>query len=80
MKGTTSVTSTPTPAPETWPDLLTVAEAGAYINTSERFARRLVSDRRVQVVKLGKHVRIPRPALDEYVAANTRQPAAAERD
>ena len=62
------------PAPEAWPDLLTVAEAAAYINTSERFARRLVSDRRVQVVKLGKHVRIPRPALDEYVAANTREP------
>lgn len=65
---------------EAWPDLLTVAEAAAYINTSERFARRLVSDRRVQVVKLGKHVRIPRPALDEYVAANTRQPATAARN
>lgn len=70
----------PAPAPETWPELLTVAEAAAYINTSERFARRLVSDRRVQVVKLGKHVRIPRPALDEYVAANTRQPTTAARD
>ncbi|MFF0910133.1 excisionase family DNA-binding protein [Microbacterium enclense] len=68
------------PAAEACPDLLTVAEAAAYINTSERFARRLVSDRRVQVVKLGKHVRIPRPALDDYVAANTRQPATAARD
>jgi excisionase family DNA binding protein len=69
---------TPAPAPaaaptsEPRPDLLTVAEAAAYTNTSERFARRLVSDRRVPVVKLGKHVRIPRTALDEYIAANTR--------
>ena len=65
-----------TTAPDDHPDLLTVAEAAAYINTSERFARRLASERRVQVVKLGKHVRIPRRALDEYVAANTRQRAA----
>lgn len=61
------------PAPEQWPDLLTVTEAAGYTNTSERFARRLVSDRRVPVVKLGKHVRIPRAALDEYIAANTRE-------
>lgn len=74
-----SETTARTPVPETWPDLLTVAEAAAYINTSERFARRLVSDCRVQVVKLGKHVRIPRPALDDYVAANTRHPATAAR-
>ncbi|MCX6501148.1 MAG: helix-turn-helix domain-containing protein [Microbacterium sp.] len=60
------------PTPEQWPDLLTVAEAAAYTNTSERFARRLVSDRRVPVVKLGKHVRIPRTALDAFIAANTR--------
>jgi excisionase family DNA binding protein len=53
-------------------DLLTLPEAAAYTNTSERFARRLVSERRIPIVKLGRHVRISRAALDEYIAANTR--------
>ncbi|MDZ8201867.1 excisionase family DNA-binding protein [Microbacterium sp. SSW1-59] len=74
MNASPTTATAAAPPAETRPDLLTVAEAAANINTSERFARRLVSDRHVQVVKLGKHVRIPRPALDEYVAANTREP------
>ena len=61
------------PTTEAHPELLTIQEAGEYTNTSERFARRLVSEGRIDVVKVGKHVRIPRAALDAFIAQNTRQ-------
>jgi excisionase family DNA binding protein len=51
--------------------LLTVAEFGEATRTSERFARRLVAERRIRFVKLGRFVRIPQTALDEFVAAGT---------
>ena len=37
---------------------LTVAEAATYLNTSERFVRRLVAERRVAFHHVGRHVRI----------------------
>lgn len=57
-----------------YPELLTLEQAGAYTNTSLRFMRRLVSERRVPVVRLGKHVRVQRQALDIWITAST-QPA-----
>ncbi|MFI1419306.1 excisionase family DNA-binding protein [Streptomyces sp. NPDC020731] len=55
--------------------LLTVAEAGEALGTGERFIRRLIAERRIRYVKLGRPVRIPASALDEYVQARTVEPA-----
>jgi excisionase family DNA binding protein len=47
--------------------LLTVSQAGDYLGTGERFIRRLITERRIAYVKLGKHVRLQRSALDAFV-------------
>jgi len=47
--------------------LLTVIEAGRVLGTTERFPRRLIAERRIRFVKLGRHVRIPESALAEFV-------------
>lgn len=39
--------------------LLTVAEAGEMLGTGERFVRRLIAERRIRYVKLGRPVRVP---------------------
>jgi excisionase family DNA binding protein len=49
--------------------LLTVAQAGDYLGTGERFVRRLIAQRRITYVKLGKFVRLQRSTLDAYIAA-----------
>ena len=35
--------------------LLTVAQAGEYLGTGERFIRRLITERRISYVKVGKN-------------------------
>ena len=47
--------------------LLTVAEAGEYLGTGERFIRRLITERRIAYVKIGKYVRLERATLDALV-------------
>ncbi|MGW7349936.1 helix-turn-helix domain-containing protein [Streptomyces sp. NPDC054784] len=54
--------------------LLSVQEVADRLGTGVRFARRLVEERRITFVKVGRHVRIPEGAVDAYVAANTVQP------
>ena len=49
--------------------LLTVEEAAARLGTSTRFVRRLVFERRIAYVKLGRHVRIPARDLDAFIRA-----------
>jgi excisionase family DNA binding protein len=49
--------------------LLTVAEACDYLGTGERFIRRLITERRISFVKVGKYVRVERSALDVLVDA-----------
>lgn len=49
--------------------LLTVEQAAERLGTTVRFIRRLRSERRIAVVKLGKHVRIDSADLDAYIAA-----------
>lgn len=49
--------------------LLTIDQAAEYLGTGQRFVRRLISERRIPYVKLGKHVRLERCALDAFVAA-----------
>lgn len=47
--------------------LLNVAQAAAYLGTSERFPRRLIAQRRVRFVRVGRFVRIPLSALAEFI-------------
>jgi excisionase family DNA binding protein len=49
--------------------LLTVEEAAAQLGTSTRFVRRLVFERRIAFVKVGRHVRIAPADLDAFIAA-----------
>ncbi|WP_333769542.1 helix-turn-helix domain-containing protein [Streptomyces sp. IBSBF 2435] len=59
--------------------LLTVEQAAERLGTGVRFPRRLIEERRITFVKVGRHVRIPASALDAFVAANTVQPRDAAR-
>jgi excisionase family DNA binding protein len=55
--------------------LLTVAEAAELLNTSQRFPRRLIEERRIRFVRVGpRHVRIPESALREFIAAGLVEP------
>jgi excisionase family DNA binding protein len=54
--------------------LLTVAEAAELLGTSERFPRRLIADRRIRFVRIGRLVRIPETALREFIAAGVVEP------
>jgi excisionase family DNA binding protein len=49
--------------------LLTVEEAAGRLGTSTRFVRRLIFERRIAFVKVGRHVRIAPEDLDAFVAA-----------
>lgn len=51
--------------------LLTVQQVAEALGTTVRFPRRLIEERRITFVKVGRHVRIPESAVDEYIAANT---------
>jgi excisionase family DNA binding protein len=53
---------------------LSVDQVAEVLGTTVRFPRRLIEERRITYVKVGRHVRIPESALQEYVAANTVQP------
>ncbi|MER5350483.1 excisionase family DNA-binding protein [Kitasatospora sp. NPDC002551] len=63
--------------------LLTVKEAaellGTWETSGERFPRRLVAERRIAFVKVGRHVRIPEDALATYIAERTVQPVTRSR-
>jgi len=47
--------------------LLTVEEVAERLNTSPRFVRRLIFERRIAFLKLGRHVRITEHDLECYV-------------
>ena len=38
------------------------------MSTSSAFIRRLIAERRIEFVKVGRHVRISESALDEFIA------------
>ena len=48
--------------------LLPVEQAAERLGTSERFVRRLIAERRITYVKLGRHVRIAVRDLDAFIA------------
>ncbi|MFI0739953.1 excisionase family DNA-binding protein [Streptomyces sp. NPDC021100] len=57
--------------------LLSVKEVAEVLGTTERFPRRLIEERRITFVKVGRHVRIPESAVGAYVAEHTVQPVTA---
>ena len=59
--------------------LLTVAEAAELLSTSPRFPRRLIEERRIRFVRVGRHVRIPESALREFIAAGLVEPVTTKR-
>ena len=54
--------------------LLSVPEAAERLGTTTRFPRRLIAEKRIRFVRLGRHVRIPESAIEEFVEAGTVQP------
>lgn len=55
------------------PELLSITQAAELLGTSDRFPRRLISNRLIRHYKVGRHVRIARQDLLEYLEANTRE-------
>jgi excisionase family DNA binding protein len=49
--------------------LLTVEEAAGRLGTSTRFIRRLITERRIAYVKVGRHVRLDPTDVDAFIAA-----------
>ncbi|MFD5834101.1 excisionase family DNA-binding protein [Streptomyces collinus] len=45
-----------------------------HARTQDRFPRRLIEERRIRYVKVGRHVRIPESAIEEFVRARTVEP------
>lgn len=49
-------------------DLLTVEQAADYLNITEHFVRRLIRERRIPFLKVGRLVRLRRTDIDDYLA------------
>jgi excisionase family DNA binding protein len=47
---------------------------GSGHGTSERFPRRLIAERRIEFVKVGRHVRIRASVLDAFIASGVVAP------
>ena len=56
--------------------LLTVEAAAERLSTSPRFIRRLIAERRIEFVKVGRHVRISESALKDFIDAGRVEPLA----
>jgi excisionase family DNA binding protein len=54
--------------------LLTVEQAAERLGTTVRFPRRLIAERRIAFVRVGRHVRIAESVLEAYIDGNTVQP------
>jgi len=54
--------------------LMTVDEVAELLNTSDRFPRRLIEERRITFVRLGRKVRVPESAVREYIASGVVEP------
>jgi excisionase family DNA binding protein len=59
--------------------LLTVDAVAERLSTSVRFVRRLVAERRIEFVKIGRHVRITESALAEFIDAGRIEPMTAAK-
>ncbi|WP_328298623.1 excisionase family DNA-binding protein [Streptomyces sp. NBC_00435] len=54
--------------------LLSVVQVAELLGTTVRFPRRLIEERRITYVKVGRHVRIPESAVRSYIDTHTVEP------
>ncbi len=54
--------------------LLSIDEVAEALGTTVRFPRRLIAERRIRFVRVGRHVRVPVSALVDFVKAGTVEP------
>jgi excisionase family DNA binding protein len=59
--------------------LLSVDQAAERLGTSPRFVRRLIAERRIAYVKLGRHVRVTAVDLEAFIAAGRVEGGAARK-
>ncbi|MEU3303369.1 helix-turn-helix domain-containing protein [Streptomyces sp. NPDC006678] len=59
--------------------LLTVDQVAELLGTTVRFPRRLIEERRITFVKVGRHVRIPESAVAAFIDSNTIEPVTVRR-
>jgi excisionase family DNA binding protein len=59
--------------------LLSVDQAAERLGTSVRFVRRLIAERRITYVKLGRHVRIAADDLEVFIVAGRVEGGAARK-
>lgn len=59
--------------------LLTVEEAAERLNTTVRFPRRLIAERRIAFVRVGRNVRIPEAAVEAFISAGLVEPITLSR-
>jgi excisionase family DNA binding protein len=55
-------------------ELLTAEQVAEWLKATPRFVRRLVQQRRIAYVKVGRFVRFEASAVAEYIARNTVTP------
>lgn len=53
--------------------LLTLTDCAEITGTTERFWRRMVQEKRIRVIKVGKFVRISEADLSEYLTNRARE-------
>ena len=58
---------------------LTVAEVAERLGTTVRFPRRLIAERRIEFVRIGRHVRIAESVLNAYIKRCTVAPLSTRR-
>jgi excisionase family DNA binding protein len=63
--------------PKAAEQLLSVEAAAERLDTKPRFIRRLIAERRIEFVHVGRHVRISESALAEFIEAGKVPPLAA---
>jgi excisionase family DNA binding protein len=54
--------------------LFTVEAAAERLSTSPRFIRRLIAERRIEFVRVGRHVRISESALANFIDVGRVEP------
>lgn len=54
--------------------LYTVEQAAERLGTTPRFVRRLIAERRIAFVRLGRHVRIADHDIEAFIAAGRVEP------
>jgi excisionase family DNA binding protein len=54
--------------------LLSVDDVAERLGTTVRFPRRLIEERRIEFVRIGRHVRIKESVLNAYIESRTVKP------